>query len=39
MVAVVLVVLQGYGLNRLAGVPYPRWAPAPDPGAGSAARP
>ncbi len=29
MVAVVLMVLQGYVINRLAGLPYPRWAPAP----------
>jgi CBS-domain-containing membrane protein len=29
MVAVVLMVLQGYVINRVAGLPYPRWAPAP----------
>jgi CBS-domain-containing membrane protein len=29
MVAVVLMVLQGYVINRLAGLPYPRWAPVP----------
>jgi CBS-domain-containing membrane protein len=31
MVAVVLMVLQGYVINRVAGLPYPRWAPAPAP--------
>lgn len=30
MLAVVLLVLQGFVINRLAGVPYPRWR-APDP--------
>jgi CBS-domain-containing membrane protein len=29
MVAVVLMVVQGYVINRLAGLPYPRWAPVP----------
>jgi len=29
MVAVVLMVLQGYVINRAAGLPYPRWAPIP----------
>jgi len=38
MVAVVLMVLQGYGLNRLAGLPYPRWAPIPEPGPGAPGR-
>jgi CBS domain-containing membrane protein len=27
MVAVVLLVVQGFVINRLAGIPYPRWAP------------
>jgi CBS-domain-containing membrane protein len=27
MVAVVLMVVQGYVINRLAGLDYPRWAP------------
>ena len=29
MVAVVLLVLQGLAINRLAGIPYPLWRPAP----------
>ena len=29
MLAVLLLVLQGLGINRLAGVPYPLWRPAP----------
>lgn len=29
MGAVVLLVLQGFAINRLAGIPYPRWSPAP----------
>lgn len=29
MVAVVLLVIQGFVINRLAGIPYPRWRPAP----------
>lgn len=36
MVAVVLMVVQGYGINRLAGIDYPRWAPAAPPGSDSA---
>lgn len=32
MVAVALLVVQGYVINRLAGIPYPRWAPVPAPG-------
>src|SRR5262245_19498533 len=31
MLAVFLLVLQGLAINRLAGVPYPIWRPAPDP--------
>jgi CBS-domain-containing membrane protein len=31
MVAVALLVVQAYGINRLAGIPYPRWRPAPPP--------
>ena len=31
MLAVVLMVVQGYVINRLAGLPYPRWAPVPGP--------
>jgi CBS-domain-containing membrane protein len=27
MIAVVLLVVQGYVINRLAGIPYPRWGP------------
>jgi hypothetical protein len=26
MLAVVLLVIQGFVINRLAGIPYPRWA-------------
>jgi CBS-domain-containing membrane protein len=29
MLAVVLLVVQGYVINHLAGIDYPRWAPAP----------
>jgi CBS domain-containing membrane protein len=29
MVAVVLLVAQGYVINRLAGIPYPAWHPSP----------
>jgi CBS-domain-containing membrane protein len=29
MLAVLLLVLQGLGINRLAGIPYPLWRPAP----------
>jgi CBS-domain-containing membrane protein len=29
MVAVVLLVVQGFVINRLAGIPYPVWSPAP----------
>jgi CBS-domain-containing membrane protein len=29
MIAVVLMVLQGFVINRVAGLDYPRWAPAP----------
>lgn len=31
MLAVVLLVVQGYVINHLAGIPYPRWRPAPEP--------
>jgi len=31
MVAVVLLVLQGYVINHLAGIDYPRWSPKPAP--------
>ena len=31
MVAVALLVVQGFVINRLAGVPYPAWAPRPAP--------
>ena len=27
MLAVVLLILQGFAINRLAGLPYPAWAP------------
>jgi CBS-domain-containing membrane protein len=30
MVAVALLVLQGFVINRLAGIPYPVWSPTPD---------
>ena len=30
MVAVVLLVVQGFLINRLAGIPYPVWSPRPD---------
>jgi CBS-domain-containing membrane protein len=29
MVAVVLLVVQGFLINRLAGIPYPVWSPRP----------
>jgi CBS domain-containing membrane protein len=29
MVAVVLLVAQGFLINRLAGIPYPVWSPRP----------
>lgn len=29
MLAVVLLVVQGFVINRLAGIPYPRWSPRP----------
>jgi CBS-domain-containing membrane protein len=29
MLAVLLLVVQGIGINRLAGIPYPLWRPAP----------
>lgn len=32
MLAVVLLVVQGFVINRLAGIPYPVWRPAPPPG-------
>lgn len=36
MVAVVLMVVQGFAINRLAGLPYPLWAPAePSPSEGA----
>jgi hypothetical protein len=28
MIAVALLVVQGFVINRLAGIPYPRWRPA-----------
>jgi CBS-domain-containing membrane protein len=31
MLAVLLLVLQGLTINRLAGIPYPLWSPAPAP--------
>lgn len=31
MAAVALVVLQGFAINRLAGIPYPAWSPRQDP--------
>jgi CBS-domain-containing membrane protein len=36
MLAVLLLVLQGLGINRLAGIPYPIWRPAPTDAAGAA---
>ena len=36
MVAVVLMILQGLAINRLAGLPYPLWAPQPTPDHGPA---
>ena len=32
MVAVLLLVVQGFAINRLAGIPYPLWSPRPAPG-------
>jgi CBS domain-containing membrane protein len=29
MVGVLLLVAQGFAINRLAGVPYPLWSPKP----------
>jgi len=29
MLAVVLLVIQGFVINRLAGIPYPLWSPRP----------
>jgi CBS-domain-containing membrane protein len=29
MIAVALLVVQGFVINRLAGIPYPTWRPAP----------
>jgi CBS domain-containing membrane protein len=34
MVAVVLLVVQGFAINRLAGIPYPAWRPHPPSGSG-----
>lgn len=31
MLAVVALIVQGYVINRLAGIEYPRWGPAPTP--------
>ena len=31
MLAVVLLVVQGFVINRLAGIPYPLWSPRPAP--------
>jgi hypothetical protein len=31
MIAVVLLVAQGFVINRLAGIPYPVWAPREAP--------
>jgi hypothetical protein len=31
MLAVVLLLVQGFLINRLAGLPYPVWAPRPQP--------
>lgn len=41
-VAVVLLTMQGFVINRLAGLPYPYWAPRADPalqGGGTTTRP
>ena len=35
MVAVVMLTLQAFAINRLAGLPYPRWSPLPSGQAGS----
>lgn len=34
MIAVALLVVQGFVINRLAGIPYPRWRPVPATRAG-----
>jgi CBS-domain-containing membrane protein len=39
MLAVFLLVLQGFGINRLAGIPYPVWSPVVGTPAASAAAP
>jgi CBS-domain-containing membrane protein len=31
MLAVLLLVIQGFAINRAAGVPYPIWSPRPAP--------
>jgi len=31
MLAVVLLVMQGFAINRLAGIDYPLWSPRRDP--------
>ena len=38
MLAVVLLVVQGFVINRLAGIPYPVWAPAVTAPRGEGAR-
>lgn len=38
MLAVVLMVVQGFAINRLAGLPYPRWAPVAAAPRGEGAR-
>lgn len=35
MIAVALLVLQGWAINRLAGIPYPVWRSVPDQAARS----
>jgi CBS-domain-containing membrane protein len=39
MLAVFLLVLQGFGINRLAGIPYPRWSPVDNPPVSSGSLP
>ena len=42
MVAVVLLTIQAFAINRLAGLPYPLWAPRPavtPPGGATGGRP
>jgi CBS-domain-containing membrane protein len=39
MVAVALLVVQGFVINRLAGIPYPVWRPVPPPSAPSPGAP